>query len=189
VNRSERAPEFFGCASLNFMRLSEILNRLTGVSTPIAGASWQPGTPDVEVARRVLIFLEDRRVLYNPLEAEDPGHSVASVLQIRQFLTDVLANQGIGSELTGHLRGMRAACRAFLDRFDLPDDPSSSVITFEDIREDWMLNNVLGQSLGELRAVFGLHIAQIAAKYSLDVEEPLSYTIHAALPPAQDDEE
>ncbi len=55
------------------MRFSEIANRLTGFSTPIGGLSWQPATLDVEVARRVLIFLEDRKVLYDPLEERCPN--------------------------------------------------------------------------------------------------------------------
>jgi len=35
---------------------------------------------------------------------------------------------------------------------------------------DWSLN----QALGELRGVFGVHVAQIAAKYGVDVEEGLA---------------
>jgi hypothetical protein len=75
------------------MRFSEIASRLTGISTPIGGVSWTPPTPDIEVARRVLTFLEDRRVLYDPMEAEVAAHCIESVLQIRRFLTEVLAEQ------------------------------------------------------------------------------------------------
>ena len=41
------------------------------------------------------------------------------------------------------------------------------------------------QALGELRSVFGLHIAQIAVKYGIDLEEELAYlahTVDTALP-------
>ncbi len=164
------------------MNIEEILNRLMGFSTPIGGLSWQSASLDVEVARRVLIFLEDRRVLYDPFEVEVPEHCVESVLQIRQFLAAALAYQGIGSDLAGHLHAMRAACRAFLYRFSSPSD-----ISFGDISEDWWLNQELGQAIGALRTVFGFQLAQIAARYSLDVDEPLSYIIHTALPPAKDD--
>ena len=70
------------CASLHLMNIEEILNRLTGFSTPIGGLSWQSATLDVDVARRVLVFLEDRRVLYDPFEVEVPEHCVESVLQM-----------------------------------------------------------------------------------------------------------
>jgi hypothetical protein len=45
------------------MKFSEITNRLTGLSTPLLGVSWQPTDLEVSPARRVIGFLEDRRVL------------------------------------------------------------------------------------------------------------------------------
>jgi hypothetical protein len=167
------------------MRVSEIVSRLTEISTPIGGVSWRPPTPDVDVARRVLTFLEDRRVLYNPSEAEVAEHCISSVVQIREFLTEVLAEQGIGNELAEPLRAMRAACRRFLDWFGPLETPGDFYLPYGNGLQDWRLN----QGLGELRAVFGLHIAKIAVKYGLDVEWPLSDAIHVALPAAQDDEE
>ncbi len=46
------------------MKFSEIANRLTGIATPFGGASWQPAEMEIISARRVIAFLEDRRVLY-----------------------------------------------------------------------------------------------------------------------------
>jgi len=42
------------------MKFSEIANRLTGISTPFGGASWQPAEMEIAAARRVIAFLEDR---------------------------------------------------------------------------------------------------------------------------------
>lgn len=52
------------------MKFSEIANRLTGISTPFGGASWEPAELEIAGARRVIAFLEDRRVLYEPSEME-----------------------------------------------------------------------------------------------------------------------
>ena len=41
------------------MKFSEILNRLTGISTPIVGISWNPPPLEVNIARKVITFLED----------------------------------------------------------------------------------------------------------------------------------
>jgi hypothetical protein len=49
------------------MKFTEIANRLTGISTPLLGVSWQPNYREVSAARRVIAFLEDRRVLYGGL--------------------------------------------------------------------------------------------------------------------------
>src|ERR1700739_669859 len=98
------------------MKFSEIANRLTGISTPFGGASWQPAEMEIATARRVVAFLEDRRVLYEPGEMEVPSHCVHSVIEIRHCLSDELGKLDGGSELAASLRAMRAACRKFLER-------------------------------------------------------------------------
>jgi uncharacterized protein DUF6650 len=62
------------------MKFSEIVARLTGFSIPVCGVSWQPKEPEIDAARRIVTFLEDRRVLYSPSEMEMPDHCVQSVL-------------------------------------------------------------------------------------------------------------
>ena len=52
------------------MKFSEIAGRLSGFSTPIFGVQWEPPVIDRDVARRVISFLEDRRVLYDPYERD-----------------------------------------------------------------------------------------------------------------------
>jgi hypothetical protein len=56
------------------MKFSEIASRLTVISTPFGGASWQPSETEIVAARRVIAFLEDRRVLYAPEEMEVASH-------------------------------------------------------------------------------------------------------------------
>jgi len=64
--------------------MTEIASRLTGFSSPIVGVSWNPPEAEVTAARRIIAFLEDRRVLYQPTEMENPAHCVQSVLVVRQ---------------------------------------------------------------------------------------------------------
>lgn len=61
------------------MKFSEIANRLTGISTPLGGVSWQATELEVSAARRVVSFLEDRRVLYAPDEIEVPALALRSL--------------------------------------------------------------------------------------------------------------
>jgi len=90
-------------------------NRITGISCPIFGISWNPSKMHVDIADKVVTFLEDRRVLYNPYELEMPKHCKESVIKIREFLTEQLYDIDRDSELGQILRGMRSACRKFLD--------------------------------------------------------------------------
>ncbi|WP_413814120.1 hypothetical protein [Mesorhizobium sp. Root172] len=40
------------------------------MSTPVFGVSWSDPSPsETEIVRRVLVFLEDRRVLSNPFDS------------------------------------------------------------------------------------------------------------------------
>jgi len=162
-------------------KYTEVAKRLTGISTPIFGVSWEPPVSDVTVAQAVLAFLEDRRVLYVPSDVEVRHHCIMSILEIRRYLTDVLAAGGIANELADHLRAMRSASRKFLSTTG-HDDPMDD-LWLPEARDglpglqDWSLN----QALGELRGVFGVHVAQVAAKYGIDVEDDLASIL--PLPP------
>lgn len=159
------------------MRVKEILARLTGVSLPSGvGVQWQPSKVEVTVAREVVTFLEDRRVLYAPHEVEIPEHCVDSVLEVRRFLTTKITEAGEKSDLGASLRAMRAACRKFLDRVDA-EDLRGARSAFDRGYAGW----IFWGALGELRGVFGIHVARIAAAFALDVEDRL-----AAILPAED---
>jgi hypothetical protein len=146
-------------------RAKEWASRLTGLSTPLFGASWVIPPSEREVAEELLDQLEDRRVLYNPSEAESPEYCARSVLQIRQYLTASLAKLKGDSLLSEHLKAMRAACRRFLDRMEADQGPD-----YEAARNwgHWRYFEFL-DALGQLRGVFGVHIAFIAARYELSV--------------------
>jgi hypothetical protein len=165
---------FPGIISLVALRFSEVASRLNGISTPVAGVSWTPPRSDVAVARSVLNFLEDRRVLYEPYQVEMPSYCVQSVLEIRAFLTDQLVAGDIGDDLTGVLRGMRAACRKFVGDASAVQ-AEREILRFADLMGagGWVFN----QSLGELRGVIGVQIAHLSVRYGLDVPEPLVATL------------
>jgi hypothetical protein len=57
--------------------LKKWLRRITGISTPVGGISWEPrpSEPDEQqLIRKLFSLLEDKRILYSP----HTGHSVAS---------------------------------------------------------------------------------------------------------------
>lgn len=152
------------------MKVSEIANRLTGISTPIIGVSWQPAGSETAAARRVVAFLEDRRVLYNPGEMEVPAHCVSSVLQIRHFLTAEIGSLGGKSELGASLRAMRAACRKFLDAVGGEDSEIALHAREPGHYASWTFYG----ALGEMRGVFGIHLARVAALFRIDIEDELA---------------
>ncbi len=122
--------------------------------------------------RKLVNFLEDRRVLFNPFALEVEWQVVESVTQIRVRLTEVLDELSEGSPGAAPVKAMRAACRRFLDephprlphigpRWGHPDGNGFLV------------------ALGELRATVGTHLAFLATQYGIDVEGDLASVLPA----------
>jgi len=142
----------------------QLAKRLTGISTPIGGISWTPPVDERDVAKQLLVYLEDRRALYMPYDMEVGPYVMGSIIEIRQRLTKDLEQVSRSSVLGESLSAMRASCRKFLT--DTQDDPKRS-------RYHWRMEGLIWQALGELRAICGLHIARIACAYNLTIEEQL----------------
>jgi hypothetical protein len=143
------------------IRFKELASRLTGVSLPVFGVSWNPPEPERKIVRETLVFLEDRRALYNDFAHEIEDQVAQSVLQIRTELTNAIRRLSEDAEAASSFRAMRAACREYLT-----DTSHRSPRFFGAMAE-----------LGRLRGIFGIHVAYLAIKYGIDIEGDLSSII------------
>lgn len=144
-----------------------LASRLTGISTPWIGVSWNPPEDERAMARSLLTYLEDRRALYNPYDIEIGDYVIQSILEIRRRLTDDLQRVDRSTVLGESMAAMRAACRQFADETQGPRG-----------HRHFMEPHLLTQ-LGQLRAIFGVHVARLASAYDLEVETDLA----SILPP------
>lgn len=149
---------------------AEAARRITGISTPFGGVQWaDPGPSDTEIVRKFILFLEDRRVLYNPMILEVESEVEHSIHQIREESTKTL--QALPAKAFGviPIRTIRAACRRFHD----------------DEREDFRNfgggpwrgrgeNAGFFMALGAFRATIAQQVTYLAAHYDLDVEGDLA---------------
>jgi hypothetical protein len=138
-----------------------IAKRITGVSIPVFGISWTPPVLDRDIAKKLISFLEDRRALFYPYNMEVPYHVKESIMQIRTYITDQLQQIDNESALIPNLKSMRAACRKYLD-----ENPKSDRRHRNFGPEDII-------SLGELRGVFGINLAEICVKFGVDLDSEL----------------
>ncbi len=162
------------------MRRPRIGKRLTGVSTPFGGASWET-VPDAEkeALTRLVTFLEDRRVLYSPTEVEVPRHCVESVLQIRQFLIAGAGQLPRDNEVAIAMRNMAGACRRFLDLATHGDGHMPMGPRMDWGFESWAFN----QALGELRGQVGMYLQALLASHHVQIDGELA----TILPPPPED--
>ena len=154
------------------MQFKEIMNKLTGISCPVFGISWNPSETERNIARRIIIFLEPRRVLYSPYEYETIHPCIHSVAEIKHYLTSELSKTDEKSKLNECLRAMRIACNKFLS--SCPDNDNFRHFANHSGNID---NWIFISAIGEMRGTFGVMVGQLAKSYGIDVEDELSQII------------
>lgn len=150
------------------MKFERIYKNITGLSCPIFGIQWNAPIIESDEAKKIVIFLEDKRVLFNPVDMEGASHCTQSVINIRSELTKALQGLSSDSNLAKQLRQMRKACQEFSDsvgspQFILLDHPVQI--------------SILERALFKLRQKFGTSVAEIAVAYGLDVDDGLASVI------------
>lgn len=151
--------------------------RLTGVGGLGFSINWESSPGDREVARRVVNYLEDRRLLWGDRHGGDERHCIKSAIEIRQFLTGQISEPHVGKHLTASLKAMRGACRKFVEAGGMDGMKFGYECGSYEAR-------LFGMALGDLRTSIGVQVDVIARKYDLEVEEEL-----ARILPASDDGE
>jgi len=149
----------------------ELAARLIGIRTPIGGIDWQPPPEEQDRARQVLVYLADQQALWDPYDIAISSFVTQSIVDLRGQLCSDLDNVSNGSVLHEALRAMHAACRHFLDENQSPRSGYGPPYEAQ-----------LHSTLGELRALCGIHIARIACAYDLQVDAHLE----GILPPEPD---
>jgi len=157
------------------LTLADLARRITGFSTPLFGVSWNPPAAERDTVRAFLTFLEDRRVLFNPDFLEVEWQVQDSVQQIRQQCTATIAKLHDQSRAIAPLRSVRAACRRFLDEPRLDYRHFANRGPRDTDRPSFFT------ALGEFRAAIGIHIANLALLYQIELEPEL-----ASIVPAED---
>jgi hypothetical protein len=130
---------------------------------------WQGAGQDKHVARNVVSFLEDRRVLFGDRQAEDEVFCIQSANEARRFLTDQLARVELQESLAASLRAMRLAFRRFVDAAG----PHGAHFKHWTPRP-FLEADPFSVALGELRSKVGLHVALMSFYYELDIEDELA---------------
>lgn len=154
---------------------AETARRITGISVPFGGITWaDPGPSDAQKVREFILFLEDRRVLYNAHDLEVVSQVERSIHDIREQCTGTLQALPQKAFAVVPIRSIREACRRFYDdqneefRFFDFDAHRHGPRHFREGSPGFFT------ALGAFRAIVGLQVAHLAAHYDIDVEGDLA---------------
>ncbi len=143
--------------------------RVTGISVPFGGIQWaDPGPSDGEIVRQFLLFLEDRRVLYNAIDLEVVSQVEHSIHEIREQCTNTLQKLPPKAFAVTPIRALREAGRRFHDN-------QNEVFRFFDRHQNYREGSPgFFTALGAYRATVGYQVALLAAHYDIDIEGDLA---------------
>ncbi|MBA0197656.1 hypothetical protein H4F51_13245 [Pectobacterium brasiliense] len=147
------------------MKFERIYKNIIGLSCPIFGLQWNAQPIEIDEAKNIILFLENKRVLFNPASMEDIAHCSQSVIQIRSELTRVLQKLSSDSNLAKSVKNMRRACQGFSDKLGHPQ--------FSQFERPVQVS-MLERELFKLREKCGVSIAEIAVAYGIDVDDGLA---------------
>ena len=127
---------------------------------------WEFVPGDKQLARKAIIYLENRRLLFGRRHMEDEMECVRSAVQIRNYLTKLIPSAKPGGGVDNSLRAMRAACLSFVNA------AGPGAMNFR----GWHGGEAgpFGQALGELRTLVGIQLAILVSRYDLEIEEELA---------------
>jgi len=140
--------------------LRDYLNRVTSISTPFFGASWQPTVSEREVLRKLASELADRRVLYHNGCGIPRRNMIESCERMRASVTDALRSLPENSKANAYLEDIRAACHQFQTYVERFFDDSG----YGNPEESFYM------ALGELRGSVGKALADVCHHYKISAE-------------------
>lgn len=154
---------------------ADTARRVTGISSPFGGLQWaDPGPSDSEIVRQFVVFLEDRRVLYNAADLEEVSQVEHSIHEIREQCTKTLQALPAKAFAVPPIRAIREAGRRF------HTDQNEEFRFFDrgeyHERGEHRRRGSPGffTALGAYRATVGQQVALLAGHYDIDIEGDLA---------------
>jgi len=132
--------------------------RINGFNVWNVGIQWEYVESSKSILENLLIYLADRRVLYEDVCRECDSHSIQSVIEIRKEL--IKAKQILKDDKIAFstLSVMLMACRRFINEIN-------------DHMGDCKVNQ---RCYGEFRSSIGRELAYISSIYDIDIESELA---------------
>ena len=136
---------------------------LNGISTPFGGISWNKSISAKDKFSFLLIYLESKRILVNPIEMENKEWCIESILEIKDQLVSITKDTAFKKDDLSIIRNMIEDCNQYLDTVSLLKLPNiifkSNGIegTWEDLNFDKAMKQFRKSLKKEIEAIEKRH--------------------------------
>lgn len=142
---------------------------LNGISTPFGGISWNKTNSVKDKFSFLLLYLESKRILVNPIEMEKKEWCIESVLEIKRQIVSITEDTVFKKDDLSIIRNMIEACNQYLDTISFMNLPNiifkSNKVegTWEDLNFD--------KAMKQFRKSFKKEIMAIEKCYHLSFDK------------------
>ena len=137
--------------------------RITGVSAPIGGISWEFTETKKKGIKDLFLFLESKRILVNPNEMEVKEWSEQSVIEIKNKLVSIATEYEYSQNTMECFKMMIDTCNIFLDNMH---QVNISGIIYKNQKGDW-IHSGYAAAMKEFRKFFKYNIQRLSEEYQL----------------------
>ncbi len=137
--------------------------RITGLSTPFGGISWEYSEAEKKGVQELFFFLETKRILVNPIEMEIKQWCIKSTIEIKKKITELHSQYDFSNHTTDCMRSMIDACNNFLDK--LGGVKETGILCKND-NGDWA-DSTFSSAMKQFRKTFRDNIKLLSSAYNL----------------------
>lgn len=135
---------------------------INGISFPFGGISWNKKDSEKEMFTHLLLYLESKRILVNPIEMENKEWCIESVLEIKQKLISITESIRLKDKDKVIILNLIETCNEYLNSvksMELPSIIFKNGDKWEDLGFD--------SAMKKFRASFKQEIQKIEKRYRL----------------------
>ena len=137
--------------------------KVTGLSTPFGGISWEYTEAEKKGVQELFFFLETKRILVNPIEMEIKQWCIKSAIEIKEKITELHFKYNFSNHTTDCMRSMIDACNDFLDKLG---GVKETGILYKNGNGDWA-DSMFSSAMKRFRKIFRDNINLLSSAYNL----------------------
>jgi len=153
--------------------ISDFFKRLSGISTPIGGISWEPSQDERQIVYRLVQKLGDRRLIHDFHHRFEYYAVIKSLEKMRDSITDALGTLSPESKSIKLIENIRKVLHLFQTLIESEYSVETNILRDKSF-EPVPTHNTL-EALFAMQKVIGTHLLLISQIYKFELDETLKH--------------